>query len=78
MTAEERRVLRLLTGWIVGEYGASLIGLSVLVKSEGGAWKRSNTKNTLNNCSDFHSVHRQNDGAKTKQSKHRLVSPVEQ
>lgn len=27
----------LLTGWIVGEYGASLIGLSVLVKSEGGA-----------------------------------------
>lgn len=27
----------LLTGWIVGEYGASLMGLSVLVKSVAGA-----------------------------------------
>lgn len=34
---KEHWVLRLLTGWIVGEYGASLIGLSVLEKSEGGA-----------------------------------------
>lgn len=38
-TGEECWVWGLLTGWIVGEQGASLIGLSVLVKSEGGAWK---------------------------------------
>lgn len=36
---EEYWALGLLTGWMVGEYGASLIGLSVLVKSEEGAWK---------------------------------------
>lgn len=46
---------RPLTGWMVGEYGASLIGLSVL-KSDGGAWKNKRWENTMNSSSDFHST----------------------